>query len=209
MLRWKLGVTPEASTVGRSAMRRSALITSRLSQPAWHVTRMARSPWRMDRDGVLSAWQGHRHIAVLPDQLPPMRRTRLRRSGLGLLLTMGMTAQFDPTPLPLVLPFSLTEVLGNHRSAGIRICASLGITNDKGFPDSHPLRIGPLLFDTGKAGAECVRHGVDAPGLTLLKPDCSELSFPFAIGQAACWEREYGLGDLDVPNSRPRSFRDR
>lgn len=200
MLRWKLGVMPEASTVGRSAMRRSALITSRLSQPAWHVTRMARSPWRMESDGVLSAWQGHRHIAVLPDQLPPMRRTRLRRSGLGLLLTMGMTTQFDPTPLPIVRRFSLTEVLGNHRSASIRICASLGITDDKGLPDSHPFRIGALLFDTGKASAECVCHGVDAPGFTLLNADCSELSFPFTIGQTASREREYRFGDLDVPN---------
>lgn len=100
MLRWKLGVTLEASTVGRSAMRRRPLSTSRLSQPAWHVTRMARSPWRIESDGVRSAWAGQRHIAVLPDQVPPSRATRVRRSGVGILATWGIIAHFAPSPLP-------------------------------------------------------------------------------------------------------------
>jgi hypothetical protein len=102
VLRWTLGITPEASTIGSLAMRRRALSTSRLSQPAWHVTRIARSPWRMESDGVLSAWQGHRHIAVLPDQVPPRRVTRARNSEVGLLLTRGMPSQPVPAPLPVV-----------------------------------------------------------------------------------------------------------
>ena len=96
-----LGTTPAESTIGSSAIRRRAVSTSRLSQPAWHVTRIARSPWRMESDGVRSAWQGHRHIAVLPDHVPLTRVTRARNSDVGLLLTRGIIAQLVPAPLPL------------------------------------------------------------------------------------------------------------
>src|SRR3546814_13881948 len=68
-----------------------------------HVTRMPRSPWRIERLGVRSACAGHRHMAVRPCQVPPRAPTRSMSSWDGRRAVSGMVSSYlhHPAPLPL------------------------------------------------------------------------------------------------------------
>ena len=109
--------------LGMRATRESSRRTSRLSQPAWQVTRTPRAPWRIESECVLSAWARQCHIAVSPGHVPPSRRTKVRSSSVGLLRMMDIADQASPPPLPLPTMIDATsdsttcKPLDHHRSA--------------------------------------------------------------------------------------------
>jgi hypothetical protein len=122
VLRWTLGITPEASTSRQFGDASKSCEYVSASQPAWHVTRMLDHLGGPKATGFCRHGQGHRHIAVLPDQVPPRRGTRARSSAVGLLLTRGMPSpNSDPLPSPIAdscAPFSpvWTVHVASHES---------------------------------------------------------------------------------------------
>jgi hypothetical protein len=69
------------SRSGQRPRERSASITSRLSQPVWHLTTgLPLSPSAMDRLGLRSLWAGQRASPLVPRQRPPSPSVIVRAS---------------------------------------------------------------------------------------------------------------------------------
>ena len=108
--------------------RRSSRSTSSRAQPAKQVTRIPRSPWRIERLGSLSAWAGHRHMATLPLHVPPRAPTRSMSSWDGLRAVSGMISSLLTVLFPL--SFSLGSDAGRKSPVNPSQCSVPGTSSE-------------------------------------------------------------------------------